>query len=187
MTKHEYFMNEALELAAQGLGWTSPNPLVGTVIVKDDLIVGTGWHKQADTPHAEIHALAAAGKEAYGGTLYVTLEPCCHHGRIGPCTDAIIAAGIKEVIVSIIDPNPKVAGKGVKQLEAAGIRVIAGICAEAAAKQNEVFLKWITTGQPFAVLKTAMSLDGKIAAYTGHARWITGQSSRLLVHEWRAN
>lgn len=178
-------MRQALAIAQYATGRTSPNPLVGAVIVKDGRIVGQGWHRQAGTPHAEIHALAQAGELAKDAAIYVTLEPCSHHGRTGPCADALIAAGIKKAVVAMTDPNPLVAGNGLHKLRAAGIEVVEGILAAAAAKQNEVFIKWISTGLPFGVLKTAMSLDGKIAAYTGHSKWITGPAARELVHQLR--
>jgi diaminohydroxyphosphoribosylaminopyrimidine deaminase/5-amino-6-(5-phosphoribosylamino)uracil reductase len=181
----EYYMRQALAIAQYATGRTSPNPLVGAVIVKDGRIVGQGWHRQAGTPHAEIHALAQAGDLAKDATIYVTLEPCSHYGRTGPCADALIAAGIKKAVVAMTDPNPLVAGNGLHKLRTAGIEVVEGILAAEAAKQNEVFIKWISTGLPFGILKTAMSLDGKIAAYTGHSKWITGPAARELVHQLR--
>jgi diaminohydroxyphosphoribosylaminopyrimidine deaminase / 5-amino-6-(5-phosphoribosylamino)uracil reductase len=181
----KYYMQQALGIAQYATGRTSPNPLVGAVIVKDGHIVGQGWHRQAGTPHAEIHALAQAGELAKGATIYVTLEPCSHYGRTGPCTDALIEAGIKKAVVAMTDPNPEVSGNGLTRLRSAGIEVVEGILAAEAAKLNEVFIKWITTGMPFGVLKTAMSLDGKIAAYTGHSQWITGSSARAYVHKLR--
>jgi len=180
-----YYMRQALGIAQYATGRTSPNPLVGAVIVKDGHIVGQGWHRQAGTPHAEIHALAQAGELAKGATIYVTLEPCSHYGRTGPCTDALIEAGIKKAVVAMTDPNPEVSGNGLTRLRSAGIEVVEGILAAEAAKLNEVFIKWITTGMPFGVLKIAMSLDGKIAAYTGHSQWITGSSARAYVHKLR--
>lgn len=181
----KYYMQQALTIAQYAIGRTSPNPLVGAVIVKDGHIVGQGWHRQAGTPHAEIHALAQAGELSKGATMYVTLEPCSHYGRTGPCANALIEAGVKKVVVAMTDPNPEVAGNGIARLKAAGIEVIEGVLASEAAKINEVFIKWITTGMPFGVLKTAMSLDGKIAAYTGHSQWITGSSARRYVHTLR--
>lgn len=178
-------MQQALQIAGFAAGRTSPNPLVGAVIVKDSRIVGQGWHRQAGTPHAEIHALNQAGNLAQGATLYVTLEPCNHHGRTGPCTEAVIQAGIKRVFVSMLDPNPLVAGKGVARLREAGLEVNTGILAAEAARQNEVFIKWITTGLPFTVLKAAMTLDGKIATASGQSQWITGVAARQYVHELR--
>ncbi|MDF2568921.1 MAG: ribD [Sporomusa sp.] len=181
----EYYMHQALTIAQYASGRTSPNPLVGAVIVKDGRIVGQGWHRQAGTPHAEIHALAQAGDLAKDATVYVTLEPCSHYGRTGPCADALIQAGVKKVVAAMTDPNPEVAGNGLARLRAAGIEVVEGILASEAAKINEVFIKWIVTGMPFGVLKTAMSLDGKIATYTGHSKWITCSTSRAHVHKLR--
>jgi len=181
----EKYMELALSLAMRANGRTSPNPMVGAALVRDGKIVGEGWHMRAGTPHAEIHALQAAGKLAYGSTLYVTLEPCSHHGRTGPCTEAIIKAGVKKVVVAMVDPNPLVAGNGIAQLRQEGIEVIEGVLAKKAARLNEVFIKWITTRMPFAVLKTAMTLDGKIATHSGHSQWITGERARQHVHELR--
>lgn len=183
----EQFMRRALLLAEQARGRTSPNPMVGAVIVKDGQIIGEGWHQQAGTPHAEIHALRAAGDAARGADMYVTLEPCCHHGRTGPCTEAVIEAGIKRVVVAMTDPNPQVAGQGLARLRAQGIRVEDGLLAAEAAKLNEVFIKWIATRKPFGVLKTAMTLDGKIATYTGSSQWITGPAARRYVHQLRSD
>lgn len=181
----EKYMAEALAIAQYARGRTSPNPMVGAVIVRDGRIVGQGWHRQAGTPHAEVHALQQAGELARGATMYVTLEPCSHHGRTGPCTETVIAAGIKKVIVAMTDPNPLVAGQGIQKLRAAGIKVVEGVMAKEAAEINEVFIKWISTNIPFIVLKSAMSLDGKIAAHTGHSQWITGSKSREFVHQLR--
>ncbi len=181
----EYYMQQALTIAQYAQGRTSPNPMVGAVIVKDGRIVGQGWHRQAGTPHAEIHALAQAGDLAKGATVYVTLEPCSHHGRTGPCADALIEAGVSKVVAAMTDPNPLVAGNGLNRLRAAGIEVVEGVLAADAARLNEVFIKWISTGMPWGVLKTAMSLDGKIAAYTGHSQWITGAAARTYVHKLR--
>jgi len=181
----EYYMHQALSIARYGLGRTSPNPLVGAVIVQQGRIVGQGWHRQAGTPHAEIHALAQAGELAKDATVYVTLEPCSHHGRTGPCADALIQAGVSKVVVAMTDPNPLVAGQGIARLRAASIEVVDGLLAAEAARLNEIFIKWITTGMPWGVLKTAMSLDGKIAAYTGHSKWITSPPARHFVHQLR--
>ena len=178
-------MYEALRIAANARGRTSPNPLVGAVIVKDGRIVAEGWHRQAGTPHAEIHALKMAGELAKGATLYVTLEPCSHFGRTPPCANAIVEAGIKKVVVAMSDPNPKVAGRGFQILKEAGIEVEVGLLEEEARKLNEVFIKWVTTNKPFVTLKTAMSLDGKIATATGQSKWITAEASRKRVHELR--
>jgi len=178
----EKYMELALNLAMRAHGRTSPNPMVGAVLVRDGKVIGEGWHKKAGTPHAEIHALQEAGDLAQGSTLYVTLEPCSHYGRTGPCTEAVIKAGIKKVIVAMTDPNPLVGGKGIAQLRQAGVEVVEGVLTEKAIRLNEVFLKWITTRMPFTVLKTAMTLDGKIATRTGQSQWITGESARKQVH-----
>ncbi|NLB88824.1 MAG: bifunctional diaminohydroxyphosphoribosylaminopyrimidine deaminase/5-amino-6-(5-phosphoribosylamino)uracil reductase RibD, partial [Syntrophomonadaceae bacterium] len=164
---HEDYMKRALALANNALGRTSPNPLVGAVIVKDGKIIGEGYHKKAGSFHAEIEALNSADKdEVKGATMYVTLEPCSHYGRTPPCAKAIIEAGIKEVVVATLDPNPKVAGRGIKMLEDAGINTIVGVLEQEAQIQNEVFFKYITTNLPFVCMKYAMTLDGKIATYT---------------------
>lgn len=181
----KYYMKMALELAAKAEGYTSPNPMVGAVVVKDGHIVGQGYHLKAGTPHAEVHALGEAGKMAKGATIYVTLEPCCHFGRTPPCTQAIIDAGIHRVVVAITDPNPLVAGKGLEILQKAGISVTSGVEARKAARLNEVFIKYITKKIPYVVLKAAVSLDGKIATYTGESQWITGPESRQYTHRLR--
>ena len=181
----EIYMNEALKIAANARGRTSPNPLVGAVIVKDNRIIAEGWHRQAGTPHAEINALNMAGDLAKDSTLYVTLEPCSHFGRTPPCANAIVNAGIKKVVIAMTDPNPKVAGRGIEILKNFGIEVEIGILEEQARRLNEVFIKWITTQKPFVTLKTAMSLDGKIATATGQSQWITSEESRRKVHELR--
>lgn len=182
---HEEYMRLALELAEQARGRTSPNPLVGAVIVKDGQIVGRGYHQKAGTPHAEVHALREAGELARGASMYVTLEPCSHYGRTPPCSRAVIEAGLSEVYVAMADPNPRVAGEGIRQLRDAGIKVEVGILEAAARRMNEIFIKYITAKQPFVLLKTAMTLDGKIAARTGHARWVTGPEARFRVHRIR--
>jgi len=181
----EEYMQQALRIARYAIGRTSPNPMVGAVILSQGRIVGQGWHRKAGTPHAEIHALLQAGELSQGATMYVTLEPCSHQGRTGPCDQAIIAAGIKKVVIAMTDPNPLVAGRGIKRLQEAGIEVIEGILAYEAAHLNEVFIKWISTKMPFVTLKSAMSLDGKIAAHTGHSQWITGSEARECVHQLR--
>ena len=185
MFKDEDYMREALKIAGNARGRTSPNPLVGAVIVKDGKIIAEGWHRQAGTPHAEVHALDMAGELAKGATLYVTLEPCSHFGRTPPCANAIVKAGIKRVVTAMSDPNPKVAGKGLQILKDAGIEVEVGLLEDEARKLNEVFIKWITTDKPFVTLKTAMSLDGKIVTATGQSKWITSEASRQRVHEMR--
>ena len=181
----ENFMQEALALAKLGRGRTSPNPMVGALIANEGQIVGRGWHQKAGTPHAEIHALTEAGAAAKNATLYVTLEPCCHQGRTGPCSEAVIAAGIKRVVVAMVDPNPLVAGCGINGLREHGIVVETGVLAEAAARLNAPFIKWISCRLPFVTLKTGMSLDGKIATRCGDSRWITCGESRLEVHKMR--
>lgn len=182
---HIAFMQRALALARQAKGRTSPNPLVGAVIVKAGKVIGEGYHQKAGTPHAEVHALNAAGENAKGATLYTNLEPCCHWGRTPPCTAAVIQAGIAHVYVAEVDPNPSVAGKGIRQLEKAGIHVHVGICVQEAGELNEVHRKYIQTGMPFVILKTAMSLDGKIATPSGESQWITSEASRQHGHEIR--
>lgn len=182
---HEAYMNFALDLAEKARGCTSPNPLVGAVIVKDGEIVGQGYHLKAGTPHAEIHALKQAGDHARGAVLYVTLEPCSHFGRTPPCSTAVINAGIQEVFVAMVDPNPLVAGRGIKQLEEAGIKVHVGVCGAKAADVNEIFIRYITTRKPFVLLKTAMTLDGKIATKNGDSKWVTGAAARYRVHQLR--
>lgn len=182
---HEEYMRQALAIAAYGAGRTSPNPLVGAIIVRNGRVVGQGWHRKAGTPHAEIHALRQAEALAQGATMYVTLEPCAHYGRTPPCCQAIIDAGIKKVIVATLDPNPLVAGKGLEKLRDAGIEVIVGTLEKEASTLNEVFLKWMTTKVPFVVLKTAMTLDGKTATCIGQSQWITSTASREYVHKMR--
>lgn len=178
-------MREALRLATNARGRTAPNPLVGAVIVKDGRIVGEGWHRKAGTPHAEVHALAMAGELARGATLYVTLEPCAHYGRTGPCAKAVAEAGVKRAVIALRDPNPLVAGKGIEILQQAGVEVEVGVLEREAAQLNEVFLQWIDTRRPFVLLKAAMSLDGKIATAAGDSQWISGEMSRARVHIWR--
>lgn len=181
----EAYMRRALEIARYAVGRTSPNPLVGAVVVRGGRIVGEGWHKRAGTPHAEVHALRQAGAEAAGATIYVTLEPCAHHGRTPPCAEALIEAGIRRVVVAVRDPNPLVAGKGIARLRAAGIEVVEDVLAQAARSLNEAFFKWIRTRTPFVSLKVAMTLDGKTATSTGESKWITNEASRRYVHELR--
>ncbi|WP_422482001.1 bifunctional diaminohydroxyphosphoribosylaminopyrimidine deaminase/5-amino-6-(5-phosphoribosylamino)uracil reductase RibD [Pleomorphochaeta sp. DL1XJH-081] len=185
MSNEEQFMSRALELAEMGRGYTSPNPLVGAVLVKNGKIISEGYHQRYGGPHAEIHALQAAGKEAEGSTLYVTLEPCSHHGKTPPCCEAIAAAKVQRVVCALPDPNPLVNGNGFAYLERQGIEVSCGLLAEQAQKQNEVFLHFISTKTPFVIIKTAMSLDGKIATKTGESRWITSKYSRTYVHRLR--
>ncbi len=180
------YMELALREAAKAAGYTSPNPLVGCVIVSPKgEIVGTGYHHKAGEAHAEVNALAVAGAAAKGATAYVTLEPCSHYGRTGPCCRALAAAGIKKVVAAMVDPNPKVAGQGFAYLRERGIETEVGLCAEEAAKQNEIFLTWIEKGRPFISLKYAMTLDGKLAAAGGDSKWITGAEARSFAHKLR--
>ena len=181
----EQYMREALHLAEKARGRTSPNPLVGAVIVRDDRIVGEGWHRQAGTEHAEIHALRMAGALAKGATLYVTLEPCSHQGRTGPCAVAVRDAGIVRVVIAMQDPNPKVAGRGIALLREAGIEVVCGVLEAAARRLNDFYLTWMERRRPYVLLKTAMTLDGKIQTVTGQSQWITGEQARARVHAWR--
>ena len=181
----EIFMREALRIAKNAQGRTSPNPLVGAVIVKDGRIIAEGWHRKAGTPHAEIHALNMAGELAKNSTMYVTLEPCSHFGRTPPCANKIVDAGIKKVVIAMQDPNPLVAGRGVEILRAAGIEVEVGILEEDARRLNEVFLKYITKKIPFVTAKFACSLDGKIATFSGQSQWISCEESRKFVHKMR--
>ena len=178
-------MLRALELAERGRGHVEPNPLVGAVIVRDWSLVSEGWHEKFGQAHAEVNALAKAGEYARKATLYVTLEPCCHHGKTPPCTDALICAGIARVVIALEDPFPQVAGKGAAQLRAAGIQVDVGVCADQARRQNAPYLKLLGTGRPYVHAKWAMSLDGKIATKTGDSQWISNETSRRIVHELR--
>ncbi|WP_422121986.1 bifunctional diaminohydroxyphosphoribosylaminopyrimidine deaminase/5-amino-6-(5-phosphoribosylamino)uracil reductase RibD [Planococcus sp. X10-3] len=186
MPNHEFYMDLALNNARTMKGQTDPNPLVGSVIVNDNRIVGVGAHLKAGEPHAEIHALQMAGEAARGGTIYVTLEPCSHFGRTGPCAQAIIDAGLREVVIAALDPNPLVSGNGVKMLEDAGIRVVSGIREQESRQMNEVFNKYITTKRPFVTLKAASTLDGKIATHALDSKWITSEDARRDVHELRS-
>lgn len=179
------FMQQCLHLARQAEGKTSPNPLVGAVVVQDGQIIGEGFHPGAGQPHAEVFALQAAGERASGATLYVNLEPCNHTGRTPPCTEAIIAAGISRVVVGHIDPDPRVSGSGVQRLRAAGIDVTVGIAEAACLQLNEAFNHSVRHGRPFGILKYAMTLDGKIAASSGHSAWVTSPESRAWVHRLR--
>ncbi len=180
------FMKKALSLASRATGETSPNPMVGAVLVKDGRIIASDYHRRPGQPHAEALVIGQAGKQARGSILYVTLEPCCHRDkRTPPCTEAIIRSGIKKVFVAMEDPNPKVSGKGVKALREAGIEVFTGLFSEEAKRLNEPYIKYISKGLPFVTLKVAMTLDGKIATPEGQSRWITGEKSRRLVHRIR--
>lgn len=181
----EEYMRLALHLAEKGCGWVSPNPMVGAVIVKEGRIIGRGWHEKYGGLHAERNALAACMESPAGSTLYVTLEPCCHYGKQPPCVDAILEAGIRRVVVGSGDPNPLVAGKGIAILRAHGIEVTEHVLWEDCDQLNRVFFHYITTKRPFVSMKYAMTLDGKIAAYTGASRWITGEAARAHVQHQR--
>jgi diaminohydroxyphosphoribosylaminopyrimidine deaminase/5-amino-6-(5-phosphoribosylamino)uracil reductase len=183
---HDKMMSRAISLARKGLGRTSPNPVVGCVIVKDGRIVGEGWHKKGGTPHAEIHALHQAGGLAASADVYVTLEPCAHYGKTPPCAEALIAARVRRVFVGMVDPNPKVCGKGIALLRDTGIEVVADLLHEQCRRLNEPFIKFVTTGLPFVILKSAITLDGKTATAAGDSKWITGDKARRYVHKIRA-
>jgi diaminohydroxyphosphoribosylaminopyrimidine deaminase/5-amino-6-(5-phosphoribosylamino)uracil reductase len=185
MTQEEY-MRLTMNLAKKGMGKTSPNPLVGAVVVKNGQIIGKGYHQKFGQPHAEANALRACGDRAKNATLYVNLEPCCHYGKTPPCTDMIIKSGIRKVVCAILDPNPQVNGKGIRTLKKAGVEVSLGILEEEARKLNEIYLKFITTGLPFVILKVAQTLDGKIATKLGDSKWITQDDSRRFVHSLRS-
>jgi diaminohydroxyphosphoribosylaminopyrimidine deaminase/5-amino-6-(5-phosphoribosylamino)uracil reductase len=184
----EIFIKRTLRLAAKARGMTSPNPMVGAVIVKNGEIISEDYHRKPGTPHAEALVIEKAGEYARDATLYVNLEPCCHvEKRTPPCTEAIIGAGIKKVIIGINDPNPKVSGKGILELRKAGIFVKSGILKDEAERLNESYIKYITTGKPFVTLKIAMTLDGKIATPEGQSKWITGERARKIVHQMRSS
>lgn len=180
------FMRRALSLALRASGMTSPNPMVGAVLVKDGQVIAEDYHRMPGEPHAEALVIAQSGEKSRGATLYVSLEPCCHKDkRTPPCTEAIIRSGIKRVFVAMEDPNPKVAGKGIKELKNAGIDVLTGILEGEARRLNEAYIRYITTGMPFVILKVAMTLDGKIATPLGQSKWITGEKARGMVHRLR--
>ncbi|WP_071393714.1 bifunctional diaminohydroxyphosphoribosylaminopyrimidine deaminase/5-amino-6-(5-phosphoribosylamino)uracil reductase RibD [Bacillus tuaregi] len=183
-TDHDY-MKLALDLASTAKGNTNPNPLVGAVIVKDGMIVGTGLHRKAGEPHAEVHAFHMAGDHAEGATLYVTLEPCSHFGKTPPCANLVAESGVSRVVIAMKDPNPLVAGRGIRILEAAGIEVEVGVHEQEARRLNERFIHNMLTQTPFVISKVAMTLDGKIAAYNGDSKWVTGEASRQKVHYLR--
>lgn len=185
---HEEYMKRALELAVRAMGFTSPNPMVGAVIVRGGNIIGEGWHKRYGELHAERDAFAYCdrnGIDCSGADMYVTLEPCCHHGKQPPCTDAVIAHGIKRVFIGSADPNPLVAGKGVQLLRSAGIEVTENVLRDECDSINEIFFHYITTKRPFVTMKYAMTMDGKIACYTGESKWITGEAAREKVQRER--
>ncbi len=181
----ETYMRRALELARRGAGYVSPNPMVGAVVVREDRIVGEGFHQKVGGAHAEVNALDDAGCQAGGATLYVTLEPCNHYGRTPPCTEKVLAAGVRRMVVAMDDPNPAVRGGGNAYLQSRGIEVVRGVCETEARRLNEVFIKFSSTGLPFVVLKLAATLDGRIATRNGDARWVSGEASRARVHGLR--
>jgi diaminohydroxyphosphoribosylaminopyrimidine deaminase/5-amino-6-(5-phosphoribosylamino)uracil reductase len=181
-SEDEFWMREALAAAEKGRGAVEPNPLVGAAVVRDGRLAGLGWHERFGGPHAEINALNAAADAARGATLYVTLEPCCHFGKTPPCTDAIIAAGIRRVVAAISDPFPQVSGRGLSLLESAGIRIATGTLAAVGRAQNAPYLKRVATGLPYITAKWAMTLDGKTAVASGDSRWISSQESRRTAH-----
>ncbi len=178
-------MKMALALAEKVRGFTSPNPKVGAGVVQEGRVVGKGWHQKAGKAHAEVNAVDDAGSLSKGATIYVTLEPCNHTGRTPPCTKKIIDSGIKRIVVAMKDPNPDVTGGGIDVLKKAGIQVTQGLCEKQAEKLNEIFIKYIRTGQPFVILKTAATLDGRIATHTGDSKWVTGEAARRFVHKIR--
>ena len=188
MTPDERFMARALTLARRASGQTSPNPRVGAVLVRDGEEIGRGWHRRAGLPHAEIEALADAGRRGHsvsGATIHVTLEPCCTHGRTPPCTDALIRAGVSRVVVGAVDPNPRHAGHGLELLRQAGLTVESGVLEAECRRLNEAFNHWIVHKTPWVVAKSAMTLDGRIATASGESKWITGPESRAQAHRLR--
>lgn len=185
MTSDEQWMQRAVQLAERGRGFVEPNPLVGAVIVRGHQLIAEGWHQRYGEAHAEVNALSAAGESARGATLYVTLEPCCHHGKTPPCTHAVIGAGIGRVVAAMLDPFPQVSGQGADELRRAGISVDVGIGEAAARKLNAPYLKLLRTGRPYVQAKWAMTLDGKIATRSGDSKWISSEASRRRAHELR--
>jgi diaminohydroxyphosphoribosylaminopyrimidine deaminase/5-amino-6-(5-phosphoribosylamino)uracil reductase len=183
--QEQKYIKMAIKLAEKGKGRVSPNPLVGALVVKGDHIVGQGYHARYGDQHAETKALEEAGSEAKGATIFINLEPCCHHGQTPPCVDEIIKAGISKAVISVKDPNPIVNGKSIEILKSKGIEVKLGIQEKTASKLNEFFFKYITTGTPFVMLKSGMSLDGKVATKTGESKWVTSEPSREYVHQLR--
>lgn len=179
------YMQRALELAEKGRGFTSPNPMVGAVIVKDGQIIGEGYHEKFGEAHAEVNAISSATESVEGATIYVTLEPCSHHGKTPPCSDLIIDKKLKKVVVAATDPNPLVSGRGLERIRKAGIEVVEGVLEKESNQLNEVFNKFITTKIPFVLMKYAMSLDGKIATETGDSKWISSERSREHAHHLR--
>lgn len=186
MSPDHTYMSRALTLAERGRGAVEPNPMVGAVVTDaNGMVVGEGWHERFGGPHAEVNAFAAAGELARGGTLYVTLEPCCHHGKTPPCTDAVLRSGVQRVVAAMADPFPKVAGGGIGALRAAGVTVDVGGCEAEARELNAPYLMLLSTGTPWVIAKWAMTLDGKIATRSGDSKWISNETSRQRVHELR--
>lgn len=185
MTEHSFYMERAIQLAKRGTGFTNPNPLVGAVIVKDHRIIGEGWHARYGDLHAERNALKHCTEDPAGATMYVTLEPCCHHGKQPPCTEALVKSGIRRVYIGSRDPNPLVSGKGVQYLEEHGIEVIPDFLREACDKLNPIFFRYIGTKMPYTILKYAMTADGKIACAGGASKWVTGEAARAHVQQTR--
>lgn len=185
MNTDQYYMQLALDLAASAKGKTNPNPLVGAILVKDGVIAGTGIHRKAGEPHAEVHAFRMAGEYAKGATLYVTLEPCSHYGKTPPCAHLVKDSGVSRVVVAMQDPNPEVAGRGIALIREAGIEVEVGVLEDEAKRLNERFIHNMLTSRPFVISKFAMTLDGKLATHTGHSKWITGAQARENVHQLR--
>ena len=185
MEQDRQYMKMALELAQKGMGFTAPNPMVGAVIVKNGRIIGQGYHRKYGELHAEREALAVCTEEPEGASIYVTLEPCCHYGKQPPCVNAILEAGIRRVIIGSSDPNPLVAGKGIRILKDHGIEVTENILKEECDKLNEAFFYYIQNKKPYVVMKYAMTMDGKIAAYTGESKWVTGEAARIHVQKQR--
>lgn len=185
MSRDEAFMRRALDLAVRAHGRTSPNPLVGAVLVRGDRVMGEGYHRRAGRPHAEVAALRAAAAPVRGATMYVNLEPCAHHGRTPPCADALIEAGVGRVVVGMTDPDPRVRGRGIRRLRRAGVAVTTGVLRDACRRVNEAFVVRVRTGRPFVTLKLAAALDGRIATAGGDARWISSAASRRRVHVLR--
>lgn len=182
---NQQFMRRALDLSKIGIGHTNPNPLVGAVLVKDEKSIGEGYHEYYGGPHAEINAINSSTQDVRGATMYVTLEPCSHYGKTPPCVNTIIDRGISKVVIGMKDPNPIVAGRGIQILQDNGIEVITGVLEDEIKKLNEIFIKFITTKTPFCILKTAMTIDGKIATTTGDSKWIANSKSRKYVHQIR--
>ncbi|MEJ6949786.1 bifunctional diaminohydroxyphosphoribosylaminopyrimidine deaminase/5-amino-6-(5-phosphoribosylamino)uracil reductase RibD [Natronospora cellulosivora (SeqCode)] len=186
MTKDDkYYMEQTIEIAKKGEGYTSPNPLVGAIVVKDGVIVGKGYHQNYGGPHAEVYALDEAGEKAKGGTIYVSLEPCSHYGKTPPCSLKVVNSGVKRAVIAMKDPNPLVAGRGIKHLQDSGIKVELGLMEKEAKDLNKAFLKYISTDIPYVYLKTAQTMDGFLATKSGDSKWITNEKARMIGHRLR--